>query len=111
MIAFRTYKGGRLDLEHYKGKSVINYEFVITCDGSSVFFDDYSQIELRMFQKRHGTLVFTTLLDVQASPEHLIWNQDRESMDLLQKYYYHECVGVYADGEEDILFHGVSKFI
>jgi len=111
MTVYRTYKGGRLDLQHYKGKSIVNYEFTVTCPEGLVYFDDYVQIELRMFQKLHGTSVFTTLLDVSSPADVLLWNQDKESMDLLQKPYYHECVGVYASGEEDILFHGVSLIL
>lgn len=111
MSVYRTYKGGRLDLQHYKGKSIVNYEFTVLCEDETLFFDDYSQIELRMFQKRHGTPVFDTILDVSSPSNALIWNQDKISMDLLQKQYYHECVGIYPDGQEDILFHGVSLII
>lgn len=111
MSVYRTYKGGRLDLKHYKGKSIVNYEFTVDCGSDSIYLDEYSQVELRMFQKRHGTEVFSTILDVTSPPDSLLWNQDAEDMDLIQKPYYHECVGIYADGKEDILFHGVSLIL
>lgn len=116
MTSFKTYKGKRLDIQHYIGKSIIEFEFqIFDYNDNEVDLSLYSDIQIRMFQKKHGTLIHTSDLDsgiTLGSPDYnIFWSVLRADLNLIEKPYYHECVGVLDDGEEDLLFHGISEMI
>ena len=115
-MIFKTYKGKRLDLQHYIGKSILEYEFqVFDYDDNEVDLSLYAGIEIRFFQKKHGTLIMTFSLSnglTLGSPDYnIFWTVPMSEMNLIEKPYYHECVGITGEQEEDVLFHGVSEMI
>jgi hypothetical protein len=112
-MVFKTYKGSRLDLQHYKGKDIINYEFeILNDDGTAYDLSIYDDIIIKFFEKRHGTLLeFWDLTDGinLASPvdNFIDWTAN---IDYRPKFYYHECYGTIGT-QEELLFHGVSEVI
>jgi len=116
--AFKTYKGGRLDLEHYKGKTISSYEFSLYNDDDTEFdLSNYSDIRIKIYQKIHGTLVLS--FDFQSgiltdSPvgNTVYWNATKEQMNIRPKLYWHECYGIRTTTtREELLFEGVSSVI
>lgn len=115
-MIFRTYKGKRLDLQHYKSMSIVEYEFqIFDYDDNEVDLSLYENIELNVYQKKHGTLVnsydLSDGLSLGSPDYNIYWDASIEDMNLIQKPYYHECIGVLSDGRTDLLFHGISEII
>lgn len=114
---FKTYKGARLDLQHYKGKTISGYEIEVLNDDNTEFdLSIYDDIVLKVFQKIHGTEILSyDLTDgiVLNSPvDNIItWVAPMAGLNIRPKFYYHECYGVFDDGEEELIFHGVSQVI
>lgn len=116
---FKTYKGGRLDLQHYKGKTIYFYPIdVFNSDDSEASLSPYSDIRIKIFQKIHGTLVLT--FDFQNgvstdSPANntIYWLASKDTMNIRAKNYWHECYGIKNTNPviEDLLFEGVSEVL
>jgi hypothetical protein len=120
MSVFKTYKGARIDLQHYKGKSIEGYEFEVFDNDDTAFdLSAYDDIIIKIFEKRHGTelLEFSEGNgDVERdSPagNSITWHASMTSMDLFPKFYYHECYGVIDESPEvnELIFHGVFEMI
>jgi hypothetical protein len=114
-MIFKTYNGKRLDLQHYISKTISEFEFqIFDYDDNEVDLSIYSDVEIRFFEKKHGTLLYTfdtTSGIIVGSPDYSIyWTVSKEDMNLIEKPYYHECVGIMGD-QEDLLFHGISEMI
>lgn len=117
MSAFKTYKGGRLDLEHYRGVNIIAYEFDITNDDDTAFdLSIYDDIIIKVYEKIHGTLKLSfdfqggISTDSPSSSGKIYWNATRTQTGLRPKTYYHECYGTKQSGViHELLFHGVSE--
>ncbi len=118
MSAFKTYKGGRLDLEHYKGKSIVSYAIDVFNDDDTDFdLDVYSDIRIRIYQKIHGTLVLAFDFQDGISTDSpagntIYWNASLSQMTIRPKFYWHECYGLKSSGTiEELIFQGVSEVI
>ncbi len=119
MSAFKTYKGGRLDLEHYRGKSIDGYAIDVFNDDDTDFdLDVYDDIFIRIFEKIHGTLVLTFNFETGISTDSpagntIYWNATKSQMDIRPKLYWHECYGVINVNptKEELIFQGVSEVI
>lgn len=119
MSAFKTYKGGRLDLEHYKGMTVYFYAIdLFNDDGSEASLSEYQDIRIKVYQKQHGTLVadfdFQTGVSTDSPANNTIyWNATGDEMDLRPKNYWHECTGLKNTTPviRELLFSGVSTMI
>jgi len=116
--AFKTYKGGRLDLEHYKGKTIQFYAIdIFNSDNSEANLTDYSDIRIKIFQKKHGTQVLyfdfqSGVLTDSPANNTIYWNATKEQMDIRPKLYWHECYGIRnTTTREELLFEGVSEVI
>jgi hypothetical protein len=113
MIA--THKGARLDLQHYKGESIVDFEFEMFDDDSvALNLDVYDQIKIEMFAKRGGTLIDTwdNNSGLTMTSNVINWDATKLEMDVFRKLtYYHHCIGVLASGQEDVLFYGNSEVI
>lgn len=119
MSAFKTYKGGRLDVESYKGMTV--YFFAIDLfnnDGSEASLSSYSDIRIKIYQKQHGTLVaefdFQTGVSVDSPANNTIYLlATTDEMELRPKNYYWECTGLKNTTPviKDLLFHGIHIMI
>lgn len=117
-VQCKTYKGARIDLQHYSGTSIVGFEIdIFEDDGSDYDLSVYDSIVIKLFQKRHGTLVETFTEEAEQilfnSPigNTIIWNGIHDEMNIRPKFYYHECIGTYTDGTPELLFHGVSDVI
>lgn len=118
MAYFKTYKGGRLDLEFYKGKATINYEVeVFNDDGTEFDLSVYDDIKLKIFHKIHGTLVITLGMDageisVSSPSDNIVYLDLSDTQtDLRPKEYWYECYGVREDDEQELIFLGVAKVL
>lgn len=113
MIA--THKGARLDLQHYKGESIVDFEFEMF-DDDSVALDltVYTLIKIQLFAKRGGTLIDTwdNNSGVTITSNVINWDATKLEMDEFRRLtYYHHCIGVRTNGQEDVLFYGNSEVI
>lgn len=113
----KTYKGGRLDLEFYKGKATINFEVEVFNDDDSEFdLTIYDSIALKVFHKIHGTLVVTLdesdgEISLYSPPDNFVIIDFSSSYQLRPKEYWYECFGVREDNEEELIFFGVFKVL
>jgi hypothetical protein len=113
MIA--THKGARLDLQHYKGESIQDFEFEM-CDDSGVALNlgIYTNIKIQIFAKRGGTLIRTwdNNSGLTITLNVINWDATKIQMDEYRRLtYYHHCIGVLSTGQEDVLFYGNSEVI
>lgn len=118
MAYFKTYRGGRLDLELYKGKATIDYEVEVFNDDETDFdLSVYDSIMLKIFHKIHGTLVLTLTEEDGAislySPadNFVIINVSDSQTDLRPKEYWYECYGIREDDEQELIFFGIAKVL
>lgn len=119
MSAFKTYKGGRLDLESYKGMTI--YFFAIDLfnnDGTEASLSPYQDIRIKLYQKKHGTLIasfdFQTGVSTDSPANNTIyWNATLDEMDLRPKTYWTECHGLKNTNPliKELLFNGVHTVI
>lgn len=119
MSVFKTYKGGRLDVESYKGMTV--YFFAIDLfnnDGSEASLSPYSDIRIKIYQKQHGTLMlsfdFQSGVSVDSPANNTVYLAATLSqMNIRPKNYYWECTGLKNTNPviQDLLFHGVHALI
>lgn len=109
----QTYKGKRLDLQHYVGASVIDYKLtLIDYDCELIDLSEYDEVILNFQEKPHGTLLFT--LSSNTSPAEIsfgslgemIFSINYESMDLKEKPYFYEVFGIVGN-EKELLSYGV----
>lgn len=116
MSVFRTYKGGRLDLEHYKGKSVTSFEIdVYNEDDTDFDLGVFDQIVLKIFDKIHGTEILSfddDTSEIVISGNTILWSATRTKMNIRPKIYWHECYGVKTSGDiQELIFQGTSEMI
>ena len=118
MSAFKTYKGGRLDLEHYKGKTISDFTIdVFNDDGTDFNLDTYGDIKICIYEKIHGTLMFCFNQQSGISTDSpagntIHWTASKIIMNIRPKFYWHECVGLKQGGAvEELIFEGVSTVL
>lgn len=118
MTIYKTYKGTRLDLQHFKGK--LTKDFIV-----NVFNDDntdfdlsvYDNIVFKIFHKKHGTLVLTfdgsdgSVTLASPAMNDIYFYLSGVIINIRQKEYYHTCYGVLSNQEQELIFHGISDFI
>jgi hypothetical protein len=111
MPAYRTYKGARIDLEIYQGKSTIDYPIeVLDDDGGAADLSVYSSIVAKVFYRKHGeeidTLTITNSLNVL-----FLDALKAETLALQTREYWMEIYGILIDpvGEEEIITFGILK--
>lgn len=115
-MSIKTHIGAELDLEHYKGKSISDFEFEML-DDNNVALDltVYSKIVLELYSKRGGTLIksFDTNSNGLSKSVNIIsWDAVKTWVDstYIGLTYYHHCYGVLSsNSEEDLLFYGNSE--
>jgi hypothetical protein len=111
MLASKTYIGERLDLEHYKGYSIIDYMVTITDDDDAAYpLQDFASIHFDLFAKQYGKLLDS--VDVAVPSDNiLILDVTDTVMDKRKSLYYHECYGMTDESPsvKVLLFHGVSE--
>lgn len=110
----KTHKGAELNLEHYKGVSVVDFVFELLDDESAALdLTVYSNIKLVLFHKRNGTEVdsFDYNSGLTVTDNLVTWNQSitRSGLYRIGLTYYHHCYGVLDGGQHDLLFYGNSE--
>lgn len=113
MIYHKTFTGGRLDLEHFKRYPIVDHEFeVLNDDCTAKDFSVFDGVELRLYAKQGGKLLFTVdMLDGDNSPsDNFIYLNTADFEDLRgPREYWHECVGLSGSPEVgELIFYGVS---
>ncbi len=110
---YRAYAGQRLDLEIYKGKLVNGYLIdIYNDDDTAKDLSIYDNVFLKIFQKQHGTEVETFETDdgLEITDNTIGWTATDDQTDLRPKYYWGECFGELANGNE-LIFYGVIQVI
>lgn len=115
-MIYKTYRGARLDLQFYKGKSTINFVVSIFNDDDSDFdLTIYSDIVIVIQDKKHGTVILTLSMDdgevSLASPadNDIYLDLSHVQTDLRVKEYWYECYGIREDDEQELIFFGVAE--
>lgn len=118
MTIYKTYKGARLDLQHYKGK--LTQEFIINVfneDGTDFDLTVYSNVIYKIFHKQHGTLVLTfdeddgSLTRYSPADNDIYFYLSGVILTKRPKEYYHECYGVLDNQEQELIFHGIADLL
>lgn len=114
-----------MNLKHYKGKSIVDFEFeMLDDDGDALDLSIYSEIYLKVYTKRGGTeLSSFDLTDGLSVFDNVItWNAAKNWTDdyHIGLTYFHHCYGVISEflspananaGEEDVLFYNNSEVV
>jgi hypothetical protein len=105
----RTYKGARLDLEIYQGKSTIDYEISVYNDnGSEYDFSVYDSLNAKLYYRQHGELIISPT--VTNSVNTLLLDFIKAQTAALQtREYWIEIYGEYVSGEQDLISYGICK--
>lgn len=111
MSVNRTYKGARLDLEVYQGKSTIDYEIqVFNDDGSEFDFSVYDSLLAKVFYRKHGELIVSPTVST-ADNIILLDTTMAQSAALQTREYWIEIYGVYVSNEEELITYGIYKVV
>lgn len=112
-MAAQTYVGQRFDLIHYVGVSVANHVLtLVDQDCNEIDLDEFDEVVLRLLEKKHGTELFE--INSVSSPAgiefgtqgQIIFSIDYESMELKEKPYFYEVLGIVGN-EKQLLSFGV----
>lgn len=111
MPIYKTYKGARLDLEIYQGKSTIDYEIaVFTDDGSDFDFSVYSSIVFKIFYRLHGEEILTP--NATTSNSTLLLDLTKaQTLGLQTREYWYEVYGILTNpvSEQELIVYGNLK--
>ena len=112
-MIYNTYKGSRLDLEFYQGKSTIDYEIeVVNDDGSEFDLSIYSSVVCELRYRQHGDLIISPTLT--TSVNFLLVDLTKAQSSALQtREYFYECYGVTVTpaSEHELICFGIFKGI
>ena len=108
-MIYKTYKGARLDLEFYQGKSTIDYEVeVLNDDGSELDFSVFDSVEFKLFYRQHGELVISPTVTTSDNFLELTLTKAQTTALQLREYWY-EVYGIFPDDEEELICTGIMK--
>lgn len=107
----KTYKGARLDLEVYQGKSTVDYEIqVFKDDGTAFDFSIYDSLACKLYYRQHGDLIISPT--ITTSGNSILFDITKAQSTALQtREYWIEFYGVYASAEEELINYGICKVI
>jgi len=110
-MGYKTYKGSRLNLEIYQGKSSIDYEIeVLNDDGSNFDLTVYSSILARVFYRKGGDLILSPTISNTGNVLYLDVLK-AQSAALQTREYYYQIYGVLVSpvNEEELITYGTFK--
>jgi hypothetical protein len=110
-MIYKTYKGSRLDLETYRGKSSIDYEIeVLNTDGSEFDLSIYSSIVAKVFYRQHGELIITPTITSSSNVLYLDATM-AQTLALQTREYWIEIYGVLIVplSEQELITYGIFK--
>ena len=116
MYAVKTFKGAQLDLTHFKGATIRDYEIeFLNDDCTAMELGLYSNIIINIRYKEGGTLINSySALDGEITfnnpkDQFIYWTVESEDFEEIPRLeYFQECFGVLSNGQKDLLFHGIS---
>jgi len=105
MLAYKTYIGSRMDMQHYKN-AVMNATIEILDE----LFSVGDNVTFEFFAKPHGKSL--EQFDLQIGSGNTI-GFDENVLNYRPGLYYHECYQMTPDSpsEKVLLFYGVSEVI
>ena len=110
-MGYKTYKGSRLNLEIYQGKSSIDYEIeVLNDDGSDFDLSVYSSIVAKIFYRKGGDLIISPTISDSGNILYLDVLK-AQSGALQTREYWIEIYGVLILplDEEELITYGTIK--
>lgn len=120
MTTNKTYKGSRLDLQFYKGKSTINFIISVFNDDNTDFdLTIYDNIYFTIFHKKHGTVVLSAnvndgqgIIDLASPADNDVYiDLSHNQTNLRIKEYWYEVYGIREDSEEELVTFGIAEMI
>lgn len=112
MNFYKTFEGGRVNLEHKKGYPIVQHAFEILGDDCEARdLDEFDNIYFKLFAKAGGKLLATIEMDFGGSPDNLVYLSDDSAITSQRapREYWHEVYGVSGSPEvAELLFKGVS---
>lgn len=111
MGAFSTYKGARLNLISYQGKSSIDYPIEVLTDFDTAFdLSVYSSVLFKIYYRKHGEFILTPTTSTASNFIYLDITK-AQSAALQTREYWYECYGVLVSpvSEEELICFGVFK--
>lgn len=111
MGSFRTYKGARLDLDSYQGKSTIDYPIEVLDDYGNAFdLSIYSSILFKIYYRQHGEFIVTPTTSSASNLVYLDLTKAQSSV-LQTREYWYDCYGVLISpaSEEELICFGTFK--
>ena len=112
-MIYRTYKGARLDLEIYQGKSTIDYEIAVYTDEDEDFdFIIYSSLVCKIFYRQHGEETVTPT--VSNSGNIILLDLTKaQTLALQTREYWYEIYGILVIplAEQELIAYGIMKNI
>ena len=111
MASYKTFKGSRLNLEIYQGKSSIDYEIEVLNDDSSNFdLSVYSSIVCAVYYRQHGDLIVSPTV---TSTDNVLYLDvtKAQSAALQTREYFYECYGILVSplNEQELITYGTFK--
>lgn len=106
----KTYKGARLDLEFYQGKSTVDFEIEVLNDDLSDFdLSTYDDIDFDVHYRQHGDLIVSPT--VTTSSNFILLDVTVVQTAALQlREYWYMCYGNLG-AEEELICYGIFKVI
>lgn len=113
MPSYSTYKGARLNLEAYQGRSTVDYEIEILNDGGSEFdFSIYSSTVFQLYYRQHGETIIAPTITLSDNFG-LLDLTKAQSAALQTREYWYEWYGVLVSpvNEHELITFGTFKVI
>lgn len=111
MPSYQTFKGARLDLEIFQGRSTIDYEIeILNDDGTEFDFSIYSSKVFQIYYRPHGEAI--TTFTVTTTENFVLFDALKAQTALLQtREYWYECYGVLISplSEHELITFGILK--
>lgn len=110
-MGYKTFKGSRLNLEIYQGKSSIDYEIeVLNDDGSDFDLTVYSSVVFSVYYRQHGDLIVSPTITSSGNVLYLDVTL-AQSAALQTREYFYECYGVLVSplSEQELITYGTFK--
>jgi hypothetical protein len=109
-MRYSAFKGDRLDLETYSGKSTLDFEIrVLYPDGAPVDLSVYSSVAAKLYYRQGGELILSPTISSVEEVMFLTVTLTQTTA-LQRREYWLETYGV--DGtEQELLTYGILKNI
>lgn len=110
-MGYRTYKGARLDLETYQGKSSIEYDIeVLNDDGTATDLSIYSSIVTKIFYRQHGEEIVSPTTTDTDNVVYVTYTK-AQTLALQTREYWQEIYGILIDpvSEQELITYGILK--